>query len=500
MVKTRSGRNTMASPRGGGSVSSSSGSGNPGGGGGNGNTFVTTVGNERPPSAGAKVGNSLQALLMGPFVVFLGCLLLWYNEKWAIKTHRSLNEALEAFVEIPNADDTTKAHLHRGKLAHMTHMLHTDGAVEDPLFGLYRPQAVSLQRQVEIYQWVETVKQKEVKKGDVTEVQEIVKYNKKWVTHPIDSDDFRHPEAHENCCGQLPMPSESFQTDQVHMGVYLLSSVLTRQLQRSTGVLPNQVKTLPDGAQRSGSAIYLPRRSDSAAAALPGGGGSDQSTIQETTMRIDGEERTMFLVKATGESYSTRQKALAAVERSLSTDTPEIGDVRVTFTEVPCALVSVLAKISGSSSSNILTQWQSQQGSGYEVAELAYGAVSANEMIGSAQSANSERTWMCRIGGWILNLVGFSMIIQIVTTTADITLNWIPLLGPMATSVINLGVSVAHLILANCTTLLVASIAWIFYRPMLGLSLLAGSLGLFYTASQMGKAKGTTYYSEVKVS
>ena len=52
------------------------------------------------PTAAGKVGNSLVGLCMGPVVVFLGCALLWYNEGVAIKTHRSLNEALDAHHHI----------------------------------------------------------------------------------------------------------------------------------------------------------------------------------------------------------------------------------------------------------------------------------------------------------------------------------------------------------------------------------------------------------------
>ena len=215
--------------------------------------------------------------------------------------------------------------------------------------------------------------------------------------------------------------------------------------------------------------------------------------VEETVVRIDGEERTMFMVN--GESYSTRSKALQAAQelapqqstRNLSRDQPQIGDVRVMFQETRCQLVSVLAKLS---SNGMLTNWRSQQGSGYDVALLHYGDVSAQDMIGSAQANNSARTWMLRLCGWLLHFIGFSMVTSIVTTTADVTLNWIPFLGPMATSIINLGVGIANFILANCVTMLVASIAWVVYRPVLGATLLVGSLGLFYATSQIGKAKG----------
>lgn len=507
------------------------------GGNGNGDTFVTTVGYEKPPTKMQKVGNSLQGLLLGPVLIFFGCVLLWYNEEWAVKTHRSLNEALDAYVALPNANQPAPEH--RGRLVHLTHMASIEGRpVEDPVFGLTRPQAVSLQRQVEIYQWVEEIQTKKIKKGDRTEVQEIVQYKKKWVPNPIESEKFRHPEGHENCCGSLPLTSESFRADQVKVGIYTMSYGLVRQMNQSQRVPSSEVKNLPEGAVSASGAILLPRGGAAAVnAALPSSR-DNNSGIEERVTRMDGEEKVLYIVSATGESYSTREKALAAAnanaieervtrvdgeekimyvvkatgdiystrERALDAaqnavparmqsnnrqlsqrQEDEIGDVRITFSEVPCTVVSVLAQMAESGDG--LVPWRSKQGSGYEVIKLAYGVQSAADMIADAQTSNTVKTWVFRFFGWFLNFIGYNMVTSIISTTADITLNWIPLLGPMATSIINLGVGIANFIMANCTTMIVASIAWIVYRPVLGVSLLAGSIGLFFMASQAGRGK-----------
>merc|ERR1711983_416233 len=81
---------------------------------------------------------------------------------------------------------------------------------------------------------------------------------------------------------------------------------------------------------------------------------------------------------------------------------------------------------------------------------------------------------------------GFGMITQIISTAADITLNWIPLLGPMANFIIDLGISIANITLASTTFFLVAGLSWIFYRPVLGFTLLACSIGTFYFSSKVG--------------
>ena len=508
-----------------------------GGGGGGGNhkdTFVTTIGFEKPKTKMQKVGNSLSGLLIGPVFIFFGCFLLWYNEEWAVKTYRSLNEALDAHVELPNANRAAPEH--RGRLVHLTQMATVDGKpVEDPVFGLTRPNTISLERQVEIYQWVEDIKTKKVKKGDLTEVQEVVNYNKKWVRSPIDSSGFRHPEGHENCCGSLPLNAESFRADQIQLGIYSMSHGLAKQMNRSQHVPPSYVKTLPEGAVSSPNAIFLPRGGGSGEtqALLPADDGielqvskidgeekvvyvvkatgdsystrekalaaANANAIEERVTRVDGHEKILYVVKATGDSFSSREKALAAAvdaaparmqqsNRQLSQrQGDEIGDVKITFSEVPCAVVSVLAAMS--ESGDALVPWRNKQGSGYEVLKLSYGVKSAAEMIQDAQTGNTVKTWVFRFSGWLLNFIGYNMITSIISTTADITLNWIPLLGPMAMTIINLGVSIANFVMANCTTMIVASIAWIFYRPVLGVSLLTGSIGLFFMASQAGRRK-----------
>jgi len=76
-----------------------------------------------------------------------------------------------------------------------------------------------------------------------------------------------------------------------------------------------------------------------------------------------------------------------------------------------------------------LVSWKSAQGDGYDIAILSDGEENAESMISGAQSANDVWTWIKRVFGWVLCFAGFSMITSIITTTADITLNWIPLLG-----------------------------------------------------------------------
>lgn len=63
-------------------------------------------------------------------------------------------------------------------------------------------------------------------------------------------------------------------------------------------------------------------------------------------------------------------------------------------------------------------------------------------------------------------------------------LAWIPLIGGLLKSVVGLAVAIATFVVAITSSLLVVSIAWIFYRPMIGVPLLVavggGIFALFY--------------------
>jgi hypothetical protein len=206
---------------------------------------------------------------------------------------------------------------------------------------------------------------------------------------------------------------------------------------------------------------------------------------------MDGEDKIVYVVKETGETFSNKAKALEAMRNSYGRRLlqagygPQVGDVRINFHEVACRTVSVLAAQRG----NELVPWKSYQGESYTIAMVESGSQSAEEMISGAQSSNTIWTWVKRIVGWLLCFMGFSMLTSIISTTADITLNWIPFLGPIATSIIDLGLTIANLILSISLSIVVAAIAWIFYRPLLGATLLAGALGLLYLSSKAGEQK-----------
>jgi len=232
--------------------------------------------------------------------------------------------------------------------------------------------------------------------------------------------------------------------------------------------------------------------------------------VEKKIITLDGEDSIVYIVKSTGDQYSTREKALTAAAKAPPLPPPkqkqqqkhphpagndngtQIGDVRIRFSEVACYTVSILGQLQG----KFLSSWPSPEGAGYDVNILTRGQVSAAGMVETWQTNNWYMTWGKRFAGWLLAFLGFGMVTSIISTAADVSLGWIPFLGPMTVSIISLGVTIANFTLACTTSFLVAGLSWVVYRPFWGSVMLAGSVGIFYFVAQSGEKQGGAARSE----
>ena len=470
----------------------------PGGGGGGGlpgDTYTHTT-LERAPGMGQRLSNSFCGFMFGPILILVACFLLWHNEGSAIRTHKSLDQALDHHYAVDSSKPVTGEY--DNELVHLTGKLGTQSPATDTLFGLQRDNTISVTRNVEIYQWVEHSKTTKRKQHNGDTIKETTyHYSQEWKRKPVDSSKFMHPSGHENY-GILPFSSQTFTAGGIHLaGKYMLDESLLKQITWKSPVPMEAITHVPGGARIEGSYIYLAENGARNDIPKLNSHGDDLSgEIERNIVTMDGEDKIVYTLLASGEQFSSKERALQAaasapraqVSQQQNSNNhlnrqsgPRVGDVRISFSETKCDVVSVLGRLYGT----MISKWPSKH-PGYEVGILKRGYESAPSMIQSAQASNSIKTWVVRGAGWLFNFIGFTMVTSIISTSADITLNWIPLLGPMATSLINIGVTLANLILASSTTTLVAGAAWIFYRPVLGISLVAGSIGLFYTASRAG--------------
>lgn len=151
-----------------------------------------------------------------------------------------------------------------------------------------------------------------------------------------------------------------------------------------------------------------------------------------------------------------------------SPDAPELGDLKISFQHVPNPTeVSIIAK-------------QHKQGfetftgkSGSTIYMLSVGQHSAAAMFAKAQQNNKIRTWIVRLVGFLLMFFGFSLLFKPFSVLADVL--------PIAGTIVGIGTSIVAFLLALPLSLATMALAWIAYRPIIGIPLLLGAVvGFFF--------------------
>ncbi|HSC67474.1 MAG TPA: TMEM43 family protein [Cellvibrio sp.] len=152
---------------------------------------------------------------------------------------------------------------------------------------------------------------------------------------------------------------------------------------------------------------------------------------------------------------------------------PKIGDQQISFNYIPAQTYSAIGDLSGQS---LIPHIASN---GREIALLDEGTKTADAMFESAKSGNRLMTWLIRLAGCALLILAFNMILRPLSVLADIA----PLLG----NILEVGIGIVSFLLGLALTMLIISIAWIFFRPLLGLTLLIVVAGLVYFLQRKSK-------------
>ncbi|MEJ2640524.1 MAG: TMEM43 family protein [Desulfosarcinaceae bacterium] len=139
--------------------------------------------------------------------------------------------------------------------------------------------------------------------------------------------------------------------------------------------------------------------------------------------------------------------------------TPAVGDVRVSFRAVYPTWISVVAQ----QHKDRLTPYDFPAG---ELVLVKKGEHSAEALFEGARESNAALTWGLRLGGILFMGIGFTLVLGPLATAADV----IPLLG----AIVGLGAGIAAAILAIGLSMATIAVAWIWYRPLLGIGLLVG--------------------------
>ena len=152
--------------------------------------------------------------------------------------------------------------------------------------------------------------------------------------------------------------------------------------------------------------------------------------------------------------------------RGNSSGDPQVGDLRVSFSILPEGTHSIIAMQSGSSLKPFTTR------GGRELLLMRTGTVPADAMFEKAQADNTALTWMLRIGGVALMWLGFTMLFKPLVVLADVL--------PIAGRIVGAGVGFVSFLIAVVLSLVTIALAWLWYRPLLGLALVGIAVVAFY--------------------
>ena len=143
---------------------------------------------------------------------------------------------------------------------------------------------------------------------------------------------------------------------------------------------------------------------------------------------------------------------------------PEIGDLRIKFSYVAPGMASFVGQLRGGQ----LVPYKARSGS--SISLVSNNVRSSEEMFTVARQSNTTLTWMLRFLGVFLLFIAWNAILKPLSVLADV----IPALG----NLVEKGVGGIAFALAGMLGMGTIAFAWIFYRPLLGLTLLAISIAL----------------------
>ena len=370
-------------------------------------------------SYGSRLGSSIKGVLGGLALFVIGFPVLFWNEGNSVKTAKALNEGEGACVSVESNASVDAAN--DGKLVHMTGRATTEDVLRDEEFGVIGT-AIKLSRKVEMYQWQESSHTTEKKNvgGSVTKT---TTYTHKlvWSSSVLESPS--HPEPGQTMVnpGAMEFASGDSYAENVAFGAFRLSPEQIRDIgdARPYAFPTNWVCPVAK-AVRNGAYVYIP-------------------------------------------NAETRNNALN--NRDVVAQ-PRVGDMRVQFSVVLPHDVSLIAVQKGDTFGPYLAK------SGKKLLMLSDGEKAAAEMFQDARNANTMLTWFIRLVGFLLMYIGLSMVLKPLSVLADV----LPILG----DIVGIGTGLVAGVIALVCALVTIGIAWLFYRPVLGVALIAASVALVW--------------------
>ncbi|KAK1161518.1 transmembrane protein 43-like [Acipenser oxyrinchus oxyrinchus] len=358
------------------------------------------VTSRKKPGILERMSETAGGMVVGIGLFALSFYILFTNEGRALKTATSLDEGLSQVV--PLHDIITVDPENEGRLVHLSGALRTSQPLYDPNYGI-SIHAVKLKRQVEMYQWVEYEDSREYEENGEVKTETKYTYNTEWKSEVINSRNFDKEIGHINPSA-MAVESVTVVAPYVSVGPLYLSAGLVEKV---------------------------------------------DTFKQLSLVRLSPLDA--FVTVYEDSFYHTHNPRR-----------PEVGDVRVSFYYAglsgensplgPAQVVSIVAR----QRKDQLVPFKTKSG---DVLEILYqGALSAQEVFEKEHESNQMKTWALRVGGWLMMVLGISLMTRILHTIVD----WLPIVRDL----VSLGLRIFAVSVATSLSLLTIAAGWLFYRPL----------------------------------
>ena len=462
-----------------------------------------------------RLKDSIKGVFFGILLFAVSFPLLYWNEGRAVRRADGLKEGGKAVVTV-SADKVDSQY--EGFLVHTTGEAKSEKALEDKDFSLFAKDALRLERKVEMFLWKETKSEKRRKKvGGGEEITTTYSYDRVWSQELIDSRRFKE-RGHDN---PTSMPYRSWTSNDLSatLGAFRLGELVTHLTAwepfpvsegefEPPSVSPTEVEPELDGntveedpslnleeeevtedtdkldpfANKERARADRRRREEAQA----------RRRAYEESLRQQEAERRQALQAEKEREYNlavqrreiektVRQQKLSHLKphnggyyQGKNPDSPEVGDVRISFAVVKEQPVSLLGR---------------QQGDGFvpytvgdtDIYRIEPGEKTADEMFGQMEAENAQTTWILRGVGFFVMFIGLVSIFRPFVVVADV----IPLFG----NLLNKGVGLFSFLLAAPLTLATIAVGWFAARPLISVGLAAGALVFVFLAFKAGRKK-----------
>lgn len=358
-------------------------------------------------SFSGRVSQSFGGVVIG-LIAFIGSFyLLAWNEGRAIRRAQTLDYGMKIVQSIPSNNINPE---YNDKLIHIYGNATTSDILDDSAFGV-KEKAIKLKRNVLMYQWKEDQSSNTTNNADGSQTTETTyTYSKTWSPLLISSSNFKKQTGHVNP-SNMPYSNDIMIASKVSVNAFTVSNDFVGQINNFN---PYQL------SQSNYDAM---------------------SDSMKSTFKLSGNEY----------FYGDQVN-------------PQIGDLRVSFEIVKPSEVSIVGKQVG----NIVQQYYTKTGN---IALLEYGQIEAEEMFDDAKHANVMLTWGLRLLGWVVMLIGISLILRPLSVLSS----FVPFLG----YIIEYGMGLIAIVSSLFLSIITIAIAWFAYRPVIS-SILFGLAFLLF--------------------